>query len=433
MGSAPSGCRATGPVAGKSAPFPAAGPVALQPEGRRRRAWLPWAIGALITVAGVLVRVIHWAGFSGRGFDEVLYAHYLRQLVAVGLGRYPDIVDSYLAYQKTIPGSILPPTRFLYIFCAYLWHGIFGGEPLAAFHAVSRLFSVLTLLLAGLAARRWVRGGWAALGVFALMAFSPLQIHLAQHALVDGFFEFWALLALWALWENLQQPRHRGWLAAYTVGLALMVATKENAFFVFVALVALLALARWLGLGEATRALWVLTLVGPLIGVAILANAAGGLPTLCEVYLVGVPKNLHLQYAILTGDGPWYRYLLDLLTVSPLVLILALGMLFQVRRDDKALIFLLVFIAVSYALMANVKYGLNLRYATIWDLPIRVLAASQCVLLAARCGRWQLPVFGALIAGLCAFDLAQYQRLAVAFPLYELVPLDLLHALRILK
>jgi hypothetical protein len=407
-------------------------PAALAVRPRRRR-WLPWTIGALIAAAGVFVRLVHWAGFTGAGFDEVLYAHYLRQLMAVGLGRYPDIVDSYLAYQKTIPGSILPPTRFLYIFCAYAWHGIFGGEPLAAFHAVSRLFGVLTLLVAGLFGLRLSRGGWKSLGVFALMAFSPLQIHLAQHALVDGFFEFWALLTLWALWENLQQPRHRGWLIIYTAALALMVTTKENAFFVFVAVLALLALARRLGLGTVTRPLLVLTLIGPLAGVAILANAAGGLPTLCEVYLVGVPKNLHLQYAILTGDGPWYRYVLDLMTVSPLVLMLALGMVFQVRRSQKPLLFLLVFIGVSYALMANVKYGLNLRYATIWDLPLRVLAASQCLLLAARCGRWRLPVFGVLIAGLCAFDLMQYQRLAVAYPLYELVPLDLLHALRILK
>jgi 4-amino-4-deoxy-L-arabinose transferase-like glycosyltransferase len=397
------------------------------------RRWQPWVLAVVIAAGGIFVRVIHWAGFGGHGFDEALYAHYLRQLITVGLGRYPDIVDGYIAYQKTIPGSILPPTRFLYIFCAYCWHGVAGGDPLAAFYAVSRLFSVLTLLLAGFFARRLCRSGWAALGVFALMAFSPLQIHLAQHALVDGFFEFWALLTLWALWENLRQPRHWGWLAVYAAGLALMVATKENAFFVFVAVLVILAAARWLQLGTVTRPLLILTFIGPLIGVAILANVAGGLPTLGDVYLIGVPKNMHLEYAILTGDGPWYRYLLDLLTVSPLVFVLAVGMCFQVRRTDKELVFLLIFVAASYALMANVKYGLNLRYATIWDLPLRVLAVAQCGLLAARCGRWRLPVFGGLIVGLGAFDLCQYQHLAVAYPLYELVPLDLLHALKIIK
>ena len=238
------------------------------------------------------------------GFDEALYRNYLRHLIGVGLGNYPDIVDGYLAYQKTIPDSILPPTPFLYIFCAYLWHGMFGTEPLACFHAVSRVFSIGTLLAAGGFARRLLPDKRHALAVFALMAFSPLQIHLAQHALVDGFFEFWALLTLWALWENLRQPGRRGWLAVYTGGLALMVTTKENAFFVFVAIPAILVANRWLRFGTVSRPLLVLTFIGPVIGVAILTNVAGGLGTLIDVYRLGVPKNLHLEYAIVTGDGP---------------------------------------------------------------------------------------------------------------------------------
>ena len=200
------------------------------------------------------------------------------------------------------------------------------------------------------------------------------------------------------------------------------------------AVAALIVVNRWWRFGTVNRGLWVATFVGPLIGVVILTNLAGGLRTLLEVYLLGVPKNLHLQYAILTGDGPWYRYLIDLLTVSPLVLALACAMAFQLRREDRALWFGLVFIVASYALMANVKYGMNLRYATMWDFSLRALAMAQIGLLASRMEkRWQLPLWTAMVAGLCAFDLDQYYRLAVAFPLYELVPSDLLHALKMLK
>ncbi len=402
-----------------------------------RRVW-PWTLILTLAVAaaGIGLRTCHWAAFTGMGFDETLYRNYLRQLIHVGLGNYPDIVDNYLAFQKTIPGSILPPTRALYILCAYGWHGVFGTEPLACFYAVSRVFSVGTLLVAGGFARRLFADRRLALATFALMAFSPLQIHLAQHALVDGFFEFWALLTLWALWENLRQPGHRGWLTVYTAGLALMVTTKENAFFVFVALLAILAANRWGRFGTVSRPLLALTFVGPVIGVAILANLAGGLGTLIEVYRLGVPKNLNLAYAIATGDGPWYRYLLDLLTISPLVFLLGVAMLFQLqgRREDRPLWFVVVFVAASYVLMANVKYGMNLRYATIWDLPLRALAVAQVALLAARCPeRWRWPVTTVMVAGLCAFDLGQYDRLAVKFPLYELVPMDLLRALNILK
>lgn len=413
-------------------------PVDALPARPAVRRPIPWTLVLTITVAaaGIAVRLCHWAAFQGMGFDEALYRHYLGQLIRVGLGHYPDIVDGYLDYQKTIPGSILPPTRFLYIFCAYGWHGLFGTEPLACFHAVSRVCSVGTLLVAGGFARRLFADRRLALAVFALMAFSPLQIHLAQHALVDGFFEFWALLTLWALWENLRQPGRRVWLATYTLGLAAMVATKENAFFVFMAILAILAANRWLRFGTVSRPLLISTLAGPIIGVAILTNAAGGLGTLCNVYLLGVPKNLHLEYAIATGDGPWYRYLLDLLTISPLVFLLGVAMIFQLqaRREDRPLWFGVVFIAASYVLMANVKYGMNLRYASIWDLPLRALAVGQVALLASRVGeRGRLPVLTAVIAGLCAFDLQQYYQLAVKYPLYELVPMDLLRALSILK
>ena len=169
-----------------------------QIENQAKLPWL-WIATAAVAAAGLILRLCHWAAFRGQGFDESLYAHYLSQLIKVGLGGYPDIVDAYLVIQQKLEGSILPPTRFLYIFCAYLWHGLFGGEPLACFYAVSRVFSVGTLAVAGLFARRLFPDRRMALGVFALMAFSPLQIHMAQHALADGFFEFFVLLTLWAI------------------------------------------------------------------------------------------------------------------------------------------------------------------------------------------------------------------------------------------
>ena len=103
--------------------------------------------------------------FDGIGFDEGLYRQYVENLIAVGLTRYPDIVDRYIEVQEKLTGSILPPVRFLYIFSAYLWHQVFGTEALAALHNVSSFFSILTLLLATIFAWRLKgpRGPWASL------------------------------------------------------------------------------------------------------------------------------------------------------------------------------------------------------------------------------------------------------------------------------
>ena len=91
----------------------------------------------------------------------------------------------------------------------------------------------------------------------------------------------------------------------------------------------------------------------------------------------------HFYFSIATGDGPWYRYLIELLTISPIVLVLACTGLFTLPREHRACLFLLGFVVFSYALMCNVRYGMNLRYTTIWELPLAVFAAMQLLKLGA--------------------------------------------------
>jgi 4-amino-4-deoxy-L-arabinose transferase-like glycosyltransferase len=372
------------------------------------------------------------ANFNQIGFDEGLYRNYVNQLISAGLTSYPDIVDHYIEVQKTLTGSILPPLRFLFIFSAYVWHQIFGTEALSALHAVASFFSILTLLLSTLFAWRLKGPAWA-LGVAALISFAPTQIHMSQHALVDGFFTFWALLCLWLLWENLRAPRHALFLAAYVLGLCLMVLTKENAFFVFVAFMAIIVLNRWLQFGVVTRELLLCSIAGPLLGVVLLVFLAGGLETLRTSYQLSVGKNYQLAYAIMTGDGPWHRYLVDLLLVSPVILLLAIGAAFRVDRSQKPELFLLSFIAASYLVMCNIKYGMNLRYANMWDMPLRFLAYGQIAAFCVPLQRFRTLIMGAAVAVICAVEMRQYLILFVQYPLYELVTEGLLRALQILK
>ena len=370
--------------------------------------------------------------FAGIGFDEGLYREYVNVLSKVGLGGYPDIIERYVVLQSKLPASVLPPVRFLYIFAAYLWYSLFGTEALTALHNVAALFSILTLVVATVFAWRLKGPTWA-LGVAALMAFAPTQIHMSQHALVDGFFAFWALLCLWLLWENLQVPKRVALLVAYVLALASLVLTKENAFFVLVAIITLLLCNHWLQIGRLTRQLLLATLLGPLLGVVILVFLAGGLTNLIATYQLSVSKNYQLTYAILTGDGPWYRYLVDLLLVSPIILILAIGAAFRLDKIQKPELFLGIFVAASYLMMCNIKYGMNLRYANMWDMPLRFLAFSQITFIFSSLRRYRVAIAAIAVALLCIVELRQYIILFVRYPLYELVSEGLLRALKILK
>ena len=386
----------------------------------------------LLFAFGVGLRLYPSAGFTGIGYDEHLYQGYVNQLVQHGLTAYPDIAEQYVARQQSLPGAILPPTRFLYIFSAYLWHQATGAESLAALHHVSALFSILSLLLAAVFAFRL--GGWKiSLAVLALVGCSPLGIHMAQHALIDGVFAFWATLCLWLLWENLRRPNSLPFLASFGFSLALLVLTKENAMFAFLGLLGILFANIWLRFGTVTKALLGTIVLGPLLGVVTLVFLCGSADTFIQTYLLLVSKASVLPYAIATGDGPWHRYLVDLLIASPLILLLAWGRVFKLQLAEKTSLYLLVFIGSTYLIMCNVRYGMNLRYATIWDMPLRYLAVLSIHDIARHFRkRGPLITVGAIIF-LCAIDLRQYHIFFVEHDLYELVTSGLLRALKILK
>lgn len=371
-------------------------------------------------------------GFAGVGFDENLYRGYVDNLIKYGVTAYPDFAQHYVELQTSLPSAILPPTRFLYVFAAYLWHALSGADALTSLHHVSSFFSMLMLGLATVFAWR-MAGLRFAVAVAALMAFAPVQIHMSQHALIDGVFAFWATLCLYLLWENLRRPGEWPWLVGYGFALALLVLAKENAMFAYIGLLGLLALNLWLRFGQITRALLITMFVGPLLGVAILVNLCGSLETTIKIYLLLVSKASVLPYAIATGDGPWYRYLVDLMVMSPVVLILAVGAIFTLSRADKAALYLLGFICASYLLMANVRYGMNLRYATIWDMPLRFLAVTSLMNVAQLFGSRAMLSFVLLTVSVCAVEFRQYLIFFVDHPLYELVTEGLLRAVKILK
>ena len=98
------------------------------PQPARARHVGVWLCAAVLFAAGVFVRVVPSAGFSGAGFDEVLYRNYVIQLEHVGLGGYPAMCEHYLQDQRK-PETMtkLPPTRFLYVLSGYLWkRAVFG-------------------------------------------------------------------------------------------------------------------------------------------------------------------------------------------------------------------------------------------------------------------------------------------------------------------
>lgn len=397
---------------------------------------LELAAALIIVVAGMALRILPFFGVPDRlTMDEHLYISNVRMLEKVGPFEYPALVQTYVEVQKQMEMVMLPPTRCVYIMLGWAWDTVFHAGPQMSLRCVAAMFSVLSFLLAGLFAFR-LGGTRIALTVGALMAVAPMELMLAHRELVDGVFAFWALLSLWLLWENLQRPGRLGWLAVYGASITVMVLTKENAFFAAVAMSGILCTAAFvpgLKLGEVKWSTVVATFTGGAVGVAVLVCVAGSPQTLIETYRLLVTKAEKMTFAYQSGGGPWFRYIVDLMLMSPTVLLPAIGGIFALRRESRQGIFLLLFMVFSCAVMVNVKNGMNLRYATMWDMPLRYFAAGTILQMAD--GVRRAPVMAAviLLAAVGGVELHQYWLLFVHHDIGDPITQFLMYGLEIIR
>src|SRR6202171_5059146 len=238
-----------------------------------------WSLALIIVIlsGGVFLRVWPTSGLWHVGYDEGIYSTYGAMAQKDGLWNYGDVVRAYLESQAKRPDAIVPATRVGFLVPAAAVVEITGLKPLDALHAVS-LASRICLLLATAVIGCRQGGDARTLVLTSLMAVAPLQIHLAQRSLIDGYFAFWAVLCGWFLWENLESPRQKGWLAAYGFSLFALVLTKENAAFVFLALIIVSAAFAFYKLGRVSLPLVLVSVIAPAFGgmcLPVLAAGAG--------------------------------------------------------------------------------------------------------------------------------------------------------------
>ncbi len=372
-----------------------------------------------ILAFGIFLRVYPSAGFTRVGYDEHGYVIFLKQIKAAGVWNYDKVVQLYVNEQYKRPDALVPATRIGFLVPAHWCGEIFNLQPFEALRLLSCISSVLMLGVCAVLAYR-LGGKIPMLGMAVLIATAPLQIYLSQRALIDGYFSLLSVTALWLAWENLRHPRRWGWLAAYAATLALLVLTKENSAFVVFAIVGVVVLNRFLRIGTVTPHLLVATLVGPTVAVLFLAMMVGGIPEWIRFYAMFVAKSRTNIYSILAQDGPWCRYFIDFVIMSPMLVAFAIGRIFGLRKADASEIFMTVFLAFSFFGMANVAYGMSLRYAAYWDIPLCWLACSQLLILARRFRRLR-PVYAAVTLFLVfgSLGLKQYDLFFVEGAVYD--------------
>lgn len=374
---------------------------------------------AIVLGIGIFLRIYPSAGFHDLGADELGYMVFFKQIDRAGPWNYDTVVHVYVERQYERSHAVVPATRVGFLAPAYLIGKGFHLSPFQAIRATACVGSILALLLGALFAGR-AGGRRQALAVTALFAVAPLQIALAQRALIDSYFAFWALAAFWVLWENLRRPNHRGWLSAHVFSLVALVLTKENSAFVVFALTGILLSNRFLRFGTVTPRLWLATVAGPLVAIVLLAALIGGFGDLIRFYAMFVEKSRDNLYSIVAQDGPWYRYAVDFFLISPVLLFLAFGRLCQLRLPDNDSRLMALFLGLSLLVMASVRYATSVRYAAYFEFPLCWLASSQIFLFfQGRPGKLRKLLLASTLVVVAGISLFQYRRVFVIGQVYD--------------
>lgn len=394
-----------------------------------------WSSRCLVAVVliGCFVRLTQWESVENLYFDEVYYVSYAKFHSDQPLTAFSSFCDAFIKMQATQTSGIPPPTRFLYPFLGATAHNLFGISIPRSLILVSGFGSCGMLLIGAYWAQRMFPGA-RAVGITLLMAVSLNQLHLSQRLMIDPVIGVFCLAALWSLWE-LGNGSKRKWLfrIIYVVSLFALVFVKESAFVVFIGIILSVAIGRRCKtLPALPPNTLVITVASASLAFAILCLLSGGFGKFLELYRTLVERSLATPYVHVFGDGPWFRYIVDSILAQPLPTVLALAALFWLPFTNSNARYLVLFVIGTFAVMANIKYGLFYRYAIIWDFPIAVLATHQLAQFSERISHARAPfIFATALAVVGALQLQSFMRIGIEAKGYALTSYDMFTALRL--
>lgn len=367
---------------------------------------------ALALAAGLVVShpVTGWYTHA----DEGSYLRYAARIARDGPQALPALAREHLEDplgRATEP----PPIRLAVVLPDALAVWLLGADY-PSLQRVS-LVAFLGLLIIAFLGFRQAAGDEVAMGVTLLLAVSPLQLGMARRALGDSLNTTLWTASILLCTEGLANAWRRGWLLVGAVFGVTMLVKEANLILVPIALalVAIDVLRR--RRPPSPYALAGTTVVPLALATVATVLAAGDVGTAIENVRATFTQAAENTYAVRFGGGPWYRYVVDFLLLSPwttLLYVTWLGMLAATRRTDPRLLaWTLLPILYLVALSPTARF---VRWAMPLDVPIRLGAVlSIAGILRERAAVAQVAVLGILML----VDVRSFLNLFVTASIYD--------------
>jgi 4-amino-4-deoxy-L-arabinose transferase-like glycosyltransferase len=363
--------------------------------------------------------------------DEGYYYTYSYFLNDKGITSFPYLFQEYINNQQN---WVYPnPLRAAFIILSYWWMKIFGFSfyNLAGF---SLFCYVIFLFISFCYIKKYFSPKIAILSII-LLAFSPLNMAMARRALMDSTSNLFAICAIWLFWDYLSSKKNLKALL-FVLAYALTILTKESSTMLAVFFLLYLFLRRFIFGHALTLKDVLVAVVFPCIAAGlILILSAGGISPIVKTAKIILMSPYTNPYAIYFCSGPWYRYLIDFMLLSPWVCILAIAFslhyLIKDRLDEK----ILYWIVFSFSLIFIFNFFTkNVRYLITLDFPLRLFSVLMLNELTTRLFKKRSSYLLLIAVILIAFfDLLNFNNLFIRHAIYDPVSQWLLRVQHIIN
>lgn len=319
--------------------------------------------------------------------DEGYYYHYAQMVAQKGNSAFTDLIGWYAGSDEARKHPT--PLRAGYILLAAGLFKIYG--PSYSLLALASMAFFLSFLAMCFYYSRRHFGLDIALIFTFFLSVSPLMLGLSRRALLDSPINFLWGSAAWLFLDFLS--RRSGWKYAFFIlVLCLSITVKEMSVVLIPFFVSAGLWARWKGMPVKVWEILGIVLIPTLVVLFFYTWVLGGTGPLW-LAVQGIART-HFDirypnlYAIDFCSGPWFRYLLDFLLLTPVVTLFFIGYCFMLLcergvGDWKQKYFLGYFIFV-YAVLSSLAHSKIVRVAVNLEM---VMALFTVFMLT----RWLMP------------------------------------------
>ena len=356
--------------------------------------------------------------------DENFYVGYAKYLALEKDASVKVLISNYIDKKEW---HIFPtPIRAGHIILSSLWMRLINRFDNVALLYMSCFFSILSLFLSYLFARRLFGEKIAFLSLI-LYTTSPLGLALSKRVLQEPTVYCFIILTLYLFYELLQNE-NIFLKVSFIVSFFTLILIKETSvmlagFFLLYIFVEKVFFNHKLKILPA-----ILSVVLPLMAAFFsYISLTGGLDRLISLVKIILLTPLTNEYVLKYQTGSFFRYFYDFFLLSPVTLVLSLIFMFFYftgkNIKHRSIGYLVVLFITIYVFFSS--FNKNIRAVMILDFPIRIFTVLFLADIFARFKNRKMALCVAAVVLIVFFDLLIFRKSFVVFDVYDPVTYNL--------